>query len=127
MSLVTLALQIPAKIFTNYGSGGRPVNSTAFTPSTTRDTYISYSIQTSSQITLIGGTTGTGTLQTSPDGTTWTTVAQTSNTFSGAVLVGIAITSAQIGVVTCIVPATYQVRIVPTGTISFTCGQEVQL
>lgn len=117
----------PGKTFTTYGSGGRPVNSTAFTPSSTRDTYVSYTITLSAQITLTGGGTSTATLQTSPDGSAWTTVSQTSVGLTGTVLVGVAITNTQIGVLTCIVPANYQARITSSGTTSFTAGQEVQL
>lgn len=128
MALVSVGpLIAQGKTFTTYGSGGRPVNSTAFTPSATRDTFVSYSITTSAQITLAGGATSTATLQTSPDGSSWTTVAQTSSGLTGTVIVGVSITNTQVGILSCIVPAGYQVRITSSGTTSFTAGQEVQL
>lgn len=119
-------IQIP-KVFSTLGAGGRPVNSTAFTPSSSRDTFVSYSISCSAQITLIGGSTSTATLQTSPDGTTWTPVSQTSSGITGTVLVGITVTNTQVGLLSTVVPASYQCRIVSSGTTAFVIGAEVQI
>lgn len=127
MSLVSRYSSPLARAFSILGSGGRPVNSTAFTLSASQDTFVSYSITVSAQITLLGGATSTATLQTSPDGTTWTSVSQVSAGITGTVLVGIAITNSQIGILTAIVPAGYQTRIVSSGTTSFTLGEEVQI
>lgn len=119
-------IEVP-KAFSTLGAGGRPVNSTSFTPNASRDTYVSYSITLSAQITLLGGGTSTADLQTSPTGSVWTSVSQASVGITGAVLVGVAITNTQISVLTAIVPAGYQARIVSSGTTSFTVGEEVQL
>lgn len=128
MAIVNYGPLFPAnRVFSTLGSGGRPVNSTAFTPNATRDTYVSYSVSCSAQITLLGGGTSTATLQTSPTGSVWTDVAQTSSGITGTVLVGITVTNTQVGLLSTIVPAGYQARIVSSGTTAFVNGAEVQL
>lgn len=115
------------RAFTTYGAAGRPVNSTGFTPGATRDAFVAYSVSCSAQITLLGGATSTATLQTSPTGSVWTDVAQTSSGITGTVLVGITVTNTQVGLLSTIVPAGYQARIVSSGTTSFVNGVEVLL
>lgn len=118
----------PPIVVTTYGSGGRPVNSTAFTPNALRDTFVSYSLSSTATITLAGGATNTAILETSPDGTTWTSINEYSSGLTGTLIIGVTINNAQISPVVGIVPAGFQCRIrTSVGTVTFLMGQEVQL
>lgn len=128
MGIVNYGPLFPAnRVFNALGAAGRPVNSTAFTPNATRDTAVYYYISLSASLTLIGGATSTATLQISPTGSVWTDIGPTSTGITGAVIVGVNITNTQVGLLSGIVPAGYQARIVSTGTTSFVSGQEVNL
>jgi len=94
-----------------------------------RSAFVCYSVEISSSITITGGQSGTVTLQTSPDNITWTTQDTQTNNNTGTVVIGISTTNTQTAVLTGFVKYGYWVKIVSTGTSTFTYknGAEVLL
>jgi hypothetical protein len=83
----------------------RSLNS-AFQPSTTRPSNVSYSVSISVTSLLAGTNSGTVFLETSPDNSTWTTIAQ-----CGLSIAGVAATQIASHCLSCYVPSGYYVRI----------------
>lgn len=94
-----------------------------------RDAFVSYSVQITSNLTLSGGQSGTVNLQTSPDNSTWTTIATQINNNTGALTLGLSTSNVQSGSLTGFVPAGYYVRMATSGTSTmvYVSGMEVQL
>lgn len=102
---------------------------TAYEPSTSRFTSVSCSVSITSTLSLSGGQSGTITLQTSPDGTTYTTMATATNNNTGSLTIGLNTSQAQAGCLVATVPPTYFYKIVSSGTSTFSLlqVQETQL
>lgn len=107
----------------------RPINSTTYTISTTKDAEVSYNISISCTATIGGSGSGSVALQYSTNGgSTYTTAATISN--SNTITLAIVLNSVQIQQVTLtgFIPANALVKMVPTvvGTTSITyvTGQE---
>lgn len=108
----------------------RPVNGTSFQISTTRATIVSYSVTHTIALTLVlSSGSSTVFLETSANGTTWTTLSAAG--YSDGVTVAVALTKSVVNNVQAVIPAGNFVRLrtVTTGggSASFTAGQEVQL
>lgn len=107
----------------------RPINSTTFTVSSTRQAFVTYNVTISCTATIGSASTGSIALQYSINaGSTWITVGTVSN--SNTVTLAVVLNSVQIsgGQVSGYVPANALVRLVPTtsGTTALTylTGQE---
>lgn len=102
---------------------------TSYQLSLYRDAMVTYSVQISSSLTLSGGQSGTITLQTSPNNSTWTTISTQTNNNTGSLTIGLNTTNTQATSLTGFVPAGYYIKIVTSGTATMTwiCGMEVLL
>lgn len=95
---------------------------TAFVPSATRPAFVNYTVDIVATITLTGGQTGTVFLETSPDNSTWTTILSGTSGNTGALTIGLSLTSTGTVTLSGFVPANYYARIRTantTGTPSF--------
>lgn len=94
-----------------------------------RDAFVSYSVQITSNLTLSGGQSGTVNLQTSPNNSTWTTVATQINNNTGSLTIGLNTSNVQSGSLTGFVPMGYYMRLSTSGTSAFVyvSGMEVLL
>lgn len=88
----------------------RSLNS-AFVPSSTRPAFVNYTVDISATITLTGGQTGTVFLETSPDNSTWTTILSGTSGNTGALTIGLSLTSTGTVTLSGYVPANYYTRI----------------
>lgn len=107
----------------------RPINSTTFTPSSTLQATLIYTIQISCTASIGGSSVGTLNLQYSTNaGSTWTTVGTASNSNTVTLALTLNLVNVQIGTIIAVVPANALCRMVPTTTgttaITFTSGQE---
>jgi len=108
----------------------RTLNATGAILSTTKPTWVSYSITHTVTLTLVvlNGTSNVY-LEISPNNTTWTTISQAG--FSDGVAVAVAITKSQTNNIQGYIPANYYYRIrsVVTGggSATFANGQEVTI
>lgn len=112
-------------------SPSRTLNS-SFRPSTTRNVLVSYSVSIATTLSLTTGQAGTAILETSTDGTTWSTVSQIANANTGSLTIGLNLTQTITGVLAGVIPANSFARIRTvnnTGTPTFTyvSGQETLL
>lgn len=96
---------------------------TAYQPSTSRFVSVSCSVNITSTLSLTGGQSGTVTLQTSPDGTTYTTMATATNNNTGSLTIGLNTSQAQAGDLVATVPPGYFYKIVSSGTSTFSLLQ----
>lgn len=109
------------------------VASTAYQPSTSRYTNVTVSVQISCTISLTTGQAGSYSIQTSPDGTTYTTIQTITNSNSGSLTIGLNLTNTNGGTLNAtVVPGGYYklVTTTTTGTPTFTilnAAQEVSL
>lgn len=92
---------------------------TSYQLSMYRDAMVSYSVQITSTLSLSGGQSGTTNLQTSPDNSTWTTIATQVNNNTGSLTIGLNTSNVQSGSLTGFVPAAYYVRISTSGSSTF--------
>lgn len=89
---------------------------TAYTPSVSRYTLVSIPVQIGCTVTLTGGAAGNYALQTSPDGTTYTTVAQLTNSSTGTLVVGLTLNNTNGASLAAVVPPNYFYKLVSTST-----------
>lgn len=106
---------------------------TAYQPSTTRFVDVSISVQIACSVTLGGGQAGNYALQTSPDGVTYTTIAQMTNSSTGTLVVGLTLNNSNGCTLVAKLPPGYYYKLVSTtttGTPTFsilTPAEETQL
>lgn len=107
-------------------SSSRSLNS-SFQPSTTHDTFVSYSVQIACTLSLTTGQTGTISIQTSPNNSTWTEIGKFVNTNTGSLVIGLSLTNTNTGQLTAYVPSGYYVKLVSSGTgiSTYITGQEL--
>jgi hypothetical protein len=98
----------------------RSLNAAGVRLSTTRDALVFYTCQIAATISLTTGQTGTILLQTSPDNTTWATMASFTNGNTGSLTIGLNLTQTAAQQLSCFVPATYYVRLTSSGTATST-------
>lgn len=109
-------------------SPSRSLN-TVFTPSTTSDTLVNYSVSIATSLSLTTGQQGTVVLQISPPSTAWQTIASFTNGQTGTLTIGLALTQTISGTLSGTVPAGYKVQMVTTNntgtpTFAVTATQE---
>lgn len=127
--VIDVAPQAPAAPTINNGVS-RPINSTAFQPSTTKTTHGVYSITIASSLSLTGGQDGTMFFEVSANGSTgWTEVGRVRNGNTGTLTIGLNTVQTQTYQLSGQIPAGYYGRIRTannTGTPTFTyvTGQE---
>lgn len=120
---------LPSSTFTIGGAASRSLNSN-FTISSTKQSFVSYSVTCSVTNPLIVGTsTANAFLEYSTNGgSSWVTVAQQSNSSGVGVTVTVQLTNAQTGVLSGYIPANALVRLrsttTGTGTVTYVTGQE---
>ncbi|SKA15573.1 hypothetical protein, partial [Sediminibacterium ginsengisoli] len=109
-------------------SATRSFNS-SFQVSATKDASVRYSVEIACSISVSGGQAGVVFLEISPNNSTWTEAGRFSNSNTGAVVIGLSVTSSVAGQISADVPAGYYVRLrtsATTGSPVFTyqSGQE---
>lgn len=92
-----------------------------------RDAFVSYSVQITSNLTLTGGQSGTVLLQTSPNNSTWTTIATQVNNSTGTLTIGLNTSNVQSGSLTGFVPMGYYVRMSSSGTSAFSWQSGIEV
>lgn len=103
---------------------------TAYTPSTSRATMVTYSVQITSTLSLSGGQSGNVTLQVSDNtGANYVTVATTTNNNTGSLTIGLNTAQVQSGPLIGVVPPGCSYKLVSSGASTFSAltGQEVSL
>lgn len=116
----------------SYGTSTRSLN-TAFQVSTTTATFVSYTVDVATTLSLTGGETGTVTLQYADDSgftTNVKTVQSSANGNTGTLTIGLALTQTSTAALTGVVPASKWVRIATANTagaptFTYRAAQEV--
>jgi hypothetical protein len=126
-ALNALANNPPAVVSSTNNSVVRPINATAFQPSTTKSSVVKYTIQIAATLSLVTGQSGTAFLETSPNNATWTEVTRFTNGNTGSLTIGLNLTQTITGQLDAYVPPTYWCRIRTTGnaTVTYLTGQEI--
>lgn len=115
----------PFKTITNVT---RSLNA-SYTPSSTYDTFCTYSVDVVSTFTLTGSTDGTLYLETSTNGTTWTTLGVAKLSIGGGLVLGVSLSVTNTLTVSSFIPKGNLARLRTSGSSSFTYqfGQETQI
>lgn len=114
-----------------YSTAARALN-TAFRPSTTRTTLVSYSLTLTTALSLLNlNSSAVAYLEISADGTTWNTINSAGISRTLAVSLSVGLNETSYYNLQCVVPANFFCRIRTTtaggGTAAFSSGQETQL
>lgn len=92
---------------------------TSYQVGVTRFTFVTTTAQISSTLSLSGGQSGTVSLQTSPDNSTWTTIATETNNSTGSLTLGLNLIQVQATSLCGFVPPGYYFKVVSSGTSTF--------
>lgn len=130
IAAATSTLALPQAM--SFATSTRSLNS-AFQVSSTRATFVSYTVDVATTLSLTGGATGTVTLQYANDSgftSGVTTVQSAVNGNTGTLTIGLALTQTGTAAVTGMIPAGKYVKIVTantagTPTFTYRAGQEV--